>query len=358
MLRRDVLKGDPQELALVVHQLDFSEGFPLPAGGGREGFTRAQGLVASYGQTRRISGTVSVSAGFEVDYLNAGQDAFSSRPSAKLEYQPTPSNLFAVRYGAVRVDADGSLLERIGVLTAFPRVTMRGYRPRLEQLNHTEVSYVRHLERGSRVEIAAYHDLLENAAVWGFGGAEVLGGLAGNFLPNPAADGVTLNVGNFSASGVRAAFTGSLGGNVQVAVLYALGDALAVEPGASSVRGSVKDLRSVLRTRPTQIVGGRVAARLPVVKTRITTSYQWMPVGRVTEVDPYGQANMQLQPYLGVQIRQPLPNLAFLPAKIEALADFRNLLAQGYTPVCQAGEDTLILTPVYRSFRGGFSVQF
>ena len=358
MLRRDVLKGDPQELALVVHQLDFSEGFALPAGGGREGFTRAQGLVASYGQTRRISGTVSVSAGFEVDYLNAGQDAFSSRPSAKLEYQPTPSNLFAVRYGAVRVDADGSLLERIGVLTAFPRVTMRGYRPRLEQLNHTEVSYVRHLERGSRVEIAAYHDLLENAAVWGFGGAEVLGGLAGNFLPNPAADGVTLNVGNFSASGVRAAFTGSLGGNVQVAVLYALGDALAVEPGASSVRGSVKDLRSVLRTRPTQIVGGRVAARLPVLKTRITTSYQWMPVGRVTEVDPYGQANMQLQPYLGVQIRQPLPNLAFLPAKIEALADFRNLLAQGYTPISQSGENTLLLTPAYRSFRGGFSVQF
>ena len=71
-----------------------------------------------------------------------------------------------------------------------------------------------------------------------------------------------------------------------------------------------------------------------------------------------GRPVWRLQPYLGIQIRQPLPNLAFLPAKIEALADFRNLLGQGYTQFSQSGEDTLVLTPVYRSFRGGFSVQF
>jgi hypothetical protein len=358
MLRRDVLKGDPQELALVVHQLDFSEGLPVPAVEGRVGFTRAQGMVASYGQTRRITDSVTVSAGFEVDYLNAGQDASALRPSAKIEYQPTPFNLFTVRYGAVRVDPSGSLLERIGVLTAFPRVTIRGFRPQLERLNHSEVSYVRVLNRTSRVEIAAYRDVLENAAVWGFGGGGVLGQLAGNFLPNPAGNGVTLNAGNFSSSGVRVAFARSLGGSIQVAALYALGDALSPELGDYRVPGPVKDLRTVLRPRQTQTVGGRITARLPVTRTRIATSYQWMPQDRVTEVDPYGQASMEVQPYLGIQIRQPLPNLAFLPAKIEALADFRNLLAQGYTPVCQSGDDTLVLMPAYRSFRGGFSVQF
>ncbi|MBZ5516310.1 MAG: carboxypeptidase-like regulatory domain-containing protein [Acidobacteriia bacterium] len=358
MLRRDVLKGDPQELAVVVHQLNFADGIVLPMADGRGGFTHAQGVLASYGQTRRLSGSLSVSAGFEVDYLNAGRDALSSRPSAKLEYKPTPSNVLTVRYGAVRVDANGSLLERIGVLTAFPRVTMRGYRPQLEQFNHTELSYLRRLSKDSGFELAAYHDALENAAVWGFGGTEVLGGLAGSFLPNPSANGVTLNVGNFSSSGVRAALTHSAGSNVQLAVLYAMGDALAMEHRERPVAAPVTDLRSVLSKRETQIVGGRVSARLPVTGTRITTSYEWMPAGRVTEVDPYGQASSQLQPYLGIQIRQPLPNLAFLPAKIEALADFRNLLAQGYTPVSQSGDDTLLLTPMYRSFRGGFSVQF
>jgi hypothetical protein len=75
-------------------------------------------------------------------------------------------------------------------------------------------------------------------------------------------------------------------------------------------------------------------------------------------VDPYGQADLQLQPFLDVQIRQPLPALAFLPAHIEAVADFRNLIAQGYSPLTQSGEMTLLLSSAYRSVRGGFSVEF
>jgi hypothetical protein len=75
-------------------------------------------------------------------------------------------------------------------------------------------------------------------------------------------------------------------------------------------------------------------------------------------VDPYGQADLQLQPFLDVQVRQPLPNLAFLPARIEAVADFRNLLAQGYSPLTQSGGMNLRLSSAYRSIRGGFSVEF
>jgi hypothetical protein len=42
---------------------------------------------------------------------------------------------------------------------------------------------------------------------------------------------------------------------------------------------------------------------------------------------------------------------------LEALADFRNLLAQDYVPV-RTREGQVFLMPVYRSFRGGFSFQF
>ena len=65
-----------------------------------------------------------------------------------------------------------------------------------------------------------------------------------------------------------------------------------------------------------------------------------------------------MHPYLNLEVRQPLPNIAFIPARIEALADFRNLLEQGYIPVFGAREDPLLLSAAYRSFRGGFSVQF
>jgi hypothetical protein len=345
VFRRDLLKGDPQEIALIVHQLSFAEGLPLGSGGDRDSLSHAQAFVVSYAQTRRLLDPMVLTAGMEIDYLNAARDAFSMRPHMKLEYQLNPSTVLAARYGAMRVDGEGSLLDRIGVLTAFPRVTLREYRPKLERLNHAELSFSRVLGKSGRLETAAYRDYFENAAVWGFGRAGVLGGL-------------TLNGGAYTSTGLRAAYTQDLNNYMQMAVLYALGDALAAGPADVSSEGLVRDLRAVVRSRQTEIIAGRFTARLPVCRTQITTSYEWLPSGRVTDVDPYGQTSLQLQPFLGIQIRQPLPNLAFLPARIEALADFRNLLAQGYVPISRSGDDTLLLTPAYRSFRGGFSVQF
>jgi hypothetical protein len=358
VLRKDALKGDPQELALVVHQLNVTDGIPTVWGDSRESRNHAQAIVASYSQARRLFGRMVLTAGFELDYLNAGSDVLSSRPYMKAEYEASPSNLIAVRYGAARVDAGTSLLDRIGALTSFPRVTMRGFQPELEKLNHAEISYTRRLGKNTRIETAVYRDEFGDAALWGFGTTAALANLAGSYLPNPAADGVTLNAGNYSSSGVRAALVRKLGNETEISVLYAVGDALATEAREASPQGSIKDLRAALRTQQTQAIGGRVSTRLPRSHTLITTSYQWIPYGRVTSVDPVGQANLQMQPYLGIQIRQPLPNLAFLPARVEALADFRNLLSQGYVPVYTSGEDTLLITPSYRSFRGGFSVQF
>ncbi|MGH6629264.1 MAG: hypothetical protein ACREB3_06005, partial [Burkholderiales bacterium] len=357
-LRKDLLRGDPQELSLVVHQLNFAEGVLLPSGNGRDSLSHAQAMAVNYVRTQRLLDRLILTTGLEVDYLNAAQDALMSRPFARLEYQVSPAAAISLRYGVARVEGDGTLLDRVGALTAFPRVTMRGYRPQLEKLNHTELGYTRRSGRNSRLELAAYRDYFENTAVWGFGGAETLKGLAGSFLPNPVASGVTLNAGNYTSSGLRVAYTRDLGNSIQLAALYALGDALSVDAPGLSAEERLKNLRSALRPRRSQTIGGRVGARIPVSKTQITTSYEWLPAGRVTEVDPYGQACLQLQPYLGLQIRQPLPALAFLPARIEALADFRNLLAQGYTTVSKSGDKSLVLTPAYRSFRGGFSVQF
>ena len=80
--------------------------------------------------------------------------------------------------------------------------------------------------------------------------------------------------------------------------------------------------------------------------------------GVVSRVDPFGQAQLNVEPFLGLTIRQPLPMVSFLPGRIEAVADFRNLLAQGYIPIAQSGDEILFLAPSYRSFRGGFSLLF
>lgn len=359
VLRRDVLKGDPQELALVVHQLNLSDGIALGARNTPDGRGNAQAISANYSQTRRVLRQLILTAGFDFDYLYAGQDAMSARPYMKAEYELSPASSVVVRHGAARVDSGQSLLDRVGALTSFPRITMQGYQPRLERLIHSEAGYARRIGGKTRFEAAVYRDQFQNAALWGFGNSESLSALAGNFLANPAADGVTLNAGHYTSSGVRAALVRKIGNATEVSMLYAMGDALtAVEAEGAPQHGPVKDLRSSLKTRQTQTVGGRISTRIPRAHTSITSSYLWIPAGRLNSVDPVGQANLQIQPYLGVQIRQPLPSLAFLPAKFEALADFQNLLSQGYVPVNRSGGESFLITPAYRSFRGGFSVQF
>jgi len=355
-LRRNMIKGNPQELTLVVHQLSFSDGVPLPSGSAQDALSHARGLAVSYTQTRRLFPNATVTAGMEINYLDAARDAMTVQPRLKMEYQVGRATLVAFRYGTGRADGSSTFLERVEMLNTFPRVTLRRYRPKLEQLNHTEVSLGRRLGQTSCIEVAAYHDVVKNAAVWGSGRPGGVEWLAGSFLPNPAVDGITLNAGDYHSSGLRAAYSQKLGDHVEALIAYALGDALAAYGPASP--GSQMELRNVLRTARSASLAGKVSARIPITHTHLTTSYEWGQPGRVTAVDPYGQADMQLQPFLGIQIRQPLPTLAFLPAHIEALADFRNLLAQGYVPLAQSGEKPLLLSPAYRSFRGGFSVQF
>jgi hypothetical protein len=72
-------------------------------------------------------------------------------------------------------------------------------------------------------------------------------------------------------------------------------------------------------------------------------------------VDSYGESLYDLDPYLHVGFRQPLPKFAI--GRWEAIADCDNLLAQGYVST-MSRDGHVVLVPAFRTFRGGLSVQF
>jgi hypothetical protein len=63
-------------------------------------------------------------------------------------------------------------------------------------------------------------------------------------------------------------------------------------------------------------------------------------------------------PGLNVYIRQPIPGFSMLPWRMEATADLRNMLAQGYLPLGMADGQRVLLVETPRSFRGGLSFIF
>jgi hypothetical protein len=354
--RKGLVEGDSEVISLVVHRLGYARGVTAPGGGEQLSDSYAQGLVASYTQTRHIYPHLTLTAGVDIDYLNAFGDVMTARPRMKLAYHLSRSTDVALQVGGEPSDGSGTLLERVSRLDSFPLLTLRGYRPELEQIDHSEISLHRRLSGSARIELAAYHDGVKNAAVWGSANAPATSWLAGNYMVNPAVGGIFMNMGDYHSSGYRAAYLQHMGNHLETLVVYSVGDSLYTHGLVN--RASNGDLQGVLKPVRSASLAGGVSARFPVTRTQLTTSYEWVQRGRVTMADPYGQADLQLQPFLDVQIRQPLPTLAFLPAHIEAVAEFRNLLAQGYSPLTQSGEMSLLLSSAYKSVRGGFSVEF
>ena len=357
--RHGVGGANPQQITIVVHDLNFAGGAGLPSGE-LSSLLNARGMVVSYAQTREISSALTLTSGLDVDYLDAARTTLLAAPHAEIEYRLDPASTVTVKYGVVNpASGDGATIsDKVAEMNAFPRVSLRGGAPKLEASRHSEVAYTRRLSKKTQVQIAAYHDGFSNAVVRGVGQPAAWGPWAGNVLPNATSDGMNLNAGSYGSSGLRASISQSFGKHFEAGVIYSTGDALALVAAAQSAGAS--SFASEVQRRRDRMAAARLAARIPVSKTEVVASYGWIERGSLTAVDPSGLAELDVAPFLGVQIRQPLPPLSFLPgAHIEAVADLRNIAGEGYVRLRGSNaEDPLVLTPAYRSYCGGFSVQF
>ncbi len=350
VMLRNQIQDNPQQFGLIFHQ------FSLVPGPTSNAFNQARGLVATYSETRLIAPKVTVTAGMDVNYLSALDGVFTAQPHVDLEYQATPQTVVSAEFGSARGEGSNSMLDHLSLLNAFPQITQRDGRLELEQVNHTELAVNHRLGRSARVQAAAYHDGLHNAAVWGWGPSAYGESFAGNALPNPAGNGVVINGGNYQSVGFRAVYSQTFGSHLEVLGAYSSGSALSAY--GYTYDGPVHYAPGMLTPKQTNALIGKMTADLPVSHTRISASYEWVPNDRVSLVDPAGQGNLQVQPYLGIQFRQPIPTPNSWPVHIDAVADFQNLLSQGYLPVSQGGQKTLVMSPDYHYVRGGFSVQF
>ena len=357
VLRRNQLKGEPQQVGLIFHQFSLVPGTSVSPGITPNAFGQAKSMTATYSETRLLAPNVTVTAGMDVNFLNALDNVLIAQPHVNLEYQATPQTVVSAQYGSAQADGSNSIMERIGLLNAFPQITQRDGHLQMEQLSHAEVAVNHRIGRSTRVQAAAYHDSLRNAAIWGLGHTADGQAFAGNSLPNPAGNGIVINGGNYQSAGFRAVYAQTFGSHVEVMGAYASGQALSAF-GYSGVGPVVSNSQGIWQPVFTHALMGKITADLPGTHTRFSTSYEWVPNDRVTLVDPAGQANLQIQPYLGIHIRQPIPTPNSWPVHVDAVADFQNLLSQGYVPAGQGGQKPVVLSSGYHYIRGGFSVQF
>ena len=122
--------------------------------------------------------------------------------------------------------------------------------------------------------------------------------------------------------------------------------------------GNADELRSLIRRSQRQWVRSRVSGVTPVTGTRFAASYEWSGSQALTPGHVYLTQRLYPETGLNIRVRQPLPMWSGLPGRIEASADLRNMLAQGYLPISLADGRRLVLAHSPRAVRGGLSFIF
>ena len=95
-----------------------------------------------------------------------------------------------------------------------------------------------------------------------------------------------------------------------------------------------------------------------MLQTRWGASCKWCDHNAVSQVDVFNTSAGQADPFLNFYVRQPIPSTSFLPGKLEAMVDVRNLLEQGYHPFMGQDGRTLYLVQSARAIRGGLAFTF
>lgn len=250
---------------------------------------------------------------------------------------------------------DADLQRDLTGLAALPRVSLEDGRVRVQRAENFEVSY-RKVLGSSTVSAGVFRESVSNAALLiaapgGFFGA------SGDVLPDPYSNSSIFNIGRYRSVGYTASLTQAVGDLLSVSLAYGSGGVLRTEERL--MRGSDPgELRSLVRSTRRHWIAARASATSPWTGTRIMSSYLWTDYRALTPSHRFLTRQLNPETGLNFHIRQPIPGFAGMPWRLEATADLRNLLAQGYLPIRTADGRDIYLIHSPRAVRGGLSFIF
>jgi hypothetical protein len=365
---------------LLAGQMSYGEGLPsvglatawMPSGEGSDGPVTEmvvrqvslgvnnlvfRGERVSQHDTMEIGDRLLLHYGADLVSAQLAGDTKSFRPSADLHYLISRSwqaNVMVVSGTASEAmtasTPSSSALEQ---LDNFPVLMVRDGRPVLAGGWHEEAGVHYAISKRASIEAAAFHDQTANSAVFGRG-------VVGNpdFLQDPFSNAFVYDAGGMGSWGGRIAFKQKISSDYEIAAVYAYAGALSSELGPENGGDSSApgELRDGLGMHYHHTLAARFSGKTHRTGTQFSVGYKWINGQALTRVDPYSETAYDIDPYLSVSIRQALPG-SLGGCRWEALADFRNLLGQGYVPV-STQDGQVVLMSAARSFRGGISFQF
>jgi len=338
--------GSRPEVAVTMERFATSPTLAL-----RDGALQAMTVRAS--DNVQLANFIGLRAGAEFQSVEFMGHVNAYKPFGSMDVHLSPNTVLAYDYmtSVPNMRAFKGFDSAPADLTeSGPRMTLMDGQSVLEKAHHHEVSLSRRMGKTS-VQTAYYKDRISDAALTGVG---EINGVVMNVLPDVYSGTFAYNAGDLDTQGVRLVVARQLPNGMTATMDYAFGGVLELAETASNLN----DLRSNVETTYRHSVAAKLTGSLPHSKTQWITSYRWTSGNNaLMPVDLFNAGPGETDSYLNVFIRQPLP-LGFMPGKMEALVDIRNLLAQGYHPMVGPDGQTVYLVQAARSVRGGVAFVF
>ena len=300
-----------------------------------------------------LAGFIDLNYGAELQALQFTRRVTAVRPFGRVDVHLSPNLLVEYRYATSEPDPraeKGFATAPADLSESGPRMALNGGIPDLEKARHQEVSVSRRFGNNS-IQVAYYADDIRNIVLTGIGDPS---SYSDDALPDVYSGTFSYPGGGFNTTGTRFVLQRKFSDDITATVDYSTGGVMTLRAPVSTWQA----VASSLTADRQHSIGAKIAGRIPRSGTRLVASYKWNSGSALSPVDEFNASAGQMDPYFSLFIRQPLPGTSFIPAKIEALIDVRNLLAQGYVPVLGQDGHTLYLVQSARALRGGLAFTF
>jgi hypothetical protein len=358
---RDFLGSTPA-VSVTLRQMFVPMRAGMGSGSAPEGSLPAlRTLAVSYADKTQLSDVLSAEYGFELDMVSFVDRLHYLSPWARLNYAvPRGTIDFTWTSGNARPelgmsasDQNADLQRDLAALAALPQVTLGNGQSKVQRGEDYELGFSQRF--GSReYRVSVYSENVGNTALTVANPASGL--FPGDLMPDLFSNSALFDAGRYQSTGYMASVTQDLGDSYKITATYGSIGVIALNTDAGIE--SANDLRRALEDSHRPALTLRGTGTVKTTGTRFIASYEWTDYRSSLPGPLFATQSPRPEPGLNIIFRQPIPQIPGVPWRVEASAELRNLLAQGYLPISLADGQQLVLVNTPRSFRGGLAFVF
>ena len=354
------MAGDTPSVSVTLRQMNIPTriGQGLMGGpNGNEDLPALRTLSVSMKDTKQLSENLAISYGSELDTITFVSRLQYFSPWAKVAYALPHGRVDMIftsgnsQPGLDARDSSDPLQNELAAVSRVPRLSEWGGNIKVQRGDDYEIGYS-DVVGGTEFRVSGYHQYVSNSTLTIANPDGAM--FTGDLLPSMFASSAFFDAGTVTDSGYTVSASRTMGRHKLTVAYGTLGvmtpDGMPIADAAS--------LRQAISAANRNAVTIRSAGVFERTGTRYVASYEYANLNDAVAMASFSTQPERVEPGLNIAIRQPIPFFTTSLGHVEATADMRNLLAQGYLPLAMTDGRQILIVNNPRVLRGGLAFIF